>query len=231
VQTGTYLDASRQMLGTDEETWLFDKLRTSSARWKMLGQGVMFAQLKVLPGTLAAGGGVFFNSDQWDGYQPARDRIYAVLQGDATHPPVSDVVVLTGDIHSSWAADLTQDPNNPSVVAGGYNPLTGEGSRAVEFVGTSVTSPGVDRDTTGAIADSLRPANPHFKYINLHRRGYMLLDVTPQRAVAEWWYVDTVASPSNLEIFAAAFEVQHGTNRVVPSAQTQPRSNPPLLAP
>ena len=230
VQAGAYLDPSRQLLGADEEQWLFDKLRTSPARWKMLGQGVMFAQLKVAPGTAAAGGGVFFNSDQWDGYQPARDRVYAVLKGGDGQAPVNNVVVLTGDIHSSWAADLTQDPNNPDVASGGYNPVTGEGSRAVEFVGTSVSSPGIDSDTTGAIADSLKPANPHFKYINLHRRGYMLLDVTPQRAVAEWWYVDTAASPSNLETFAAAFEVQHGTNRLAPSAQTVPRANPPPLA-
>jgi alkaline phosphatase D len=231
VQAGAYLDPSRQLLGADEESWLFNRLHTGTARWKMLGQGVMFAQLKVVPGAAAAGGGVFLNSDQWDGYQPARDRVYAVLKGGNGHPPVKNVVVLTGDIHTSWAADLTPDPNNLDVAGGGYNPLTGEGSHAVEFVGTSVSSPGVDNDTSGAIANSLRAINPHFKYINLHRRGYMLLDVTPQRVVAEWWYVDTVASPSNVETFAVAFEVQHGTNRLVASGQTMPRVNPPALAP
>jgi alkaline phosphatase D len=232
VQAGAYLDPSRQMLGAEEEAWLFDKLRTSGARWKMLGQGVMFAQVKVQAGANAAGGGVYFNSDAWDGYQPARDRIYDVLKGTGEQTPVNNVVVLTGDIHSSWAADLTQDPNNGNVATGGYNAGTGEGSRAVEFVGTSVSSPGVDDPATaaGTIA-ALAPANPHFKYINLNRRGYMLLDVTPARAVAEWWYVDTVASPSAVETFAVAYQTLFGSNRLQAATQTTPVVNPPALAP
>jgi alkaline phosphatase D len=45
-----YGDASRGLLGTAEENWLGNRLRSTPARWKMLGQGVMFAQLKA-PGT------------------------------------------------------------------------------------------------------------------------------------------------------------------------------------
>lgn len=226
-----YADPTRQMLGTEEEDWLANRLRTTPSRWKMLGQGVMFAQLKGVGAANAAGDGYFLNSDQWDGYQPARDRIYAMLKGDDTHAPVSDVVVLPGDIHSSWAADLSQDPNNPDVTSGGYNPVTGEGSRAVEFVGTSVTSPGIDNDTNGAIAAGLRYYNPHFKYIQLTHRGYMLIDVNPDRVVGEWWYLDTVAAPSNIEAFAVAFQVLHGTNHLAPAVQTPARANPPVLAP
>jgi alkaline phosphatase D len=190
----------------------------------------MFAPLKAQGAPLAAGGGLFFNSDQWDGYQPARDRIYSVLKGDAANAPVHNCVILTGDIHSSWAADLSQDPNNPNVASGGYDAATGEGSRAVEFVGTSVSSPGLD-DPAGNTARFLRSVNPHFKYIELNRRGYMLLDVTRERAVCEWWHLDTVASVSNIETFAVAFEVAHGSNRLAPSAMTTPRANPPVLAP
>jgi len=232
VQSGAYLDASRQMLGAEEEAWLFGKLRTSTAKWKLLGQGVMFTQVKVQGAPNSAGGGVYFNSDAWDGYQPARDRVYSVLKGDAQHPPVGNVVVLTGDIHSSWASDLTQDPNNADVASGGYNPVTGEGSRAVEFVGTSVSSPGVDNPATAAATiASLAPANPQIKYINLDKRGYMLIDANPARCVCEWWHVDTVASRSNVQTFAVAYEVRDGSNRVQPSTQTPSRLNPPLLAP
>ena len=226
-----YGDPTRTMLGSAEEVWLSDLLRTTPARWKLLGQGVMFAQLKGVGAANAAGGGFFLNSDQWDGYEPARNRIFEVLKGDAGKPAVDNVVVLTGDIHSSWAADLTQDPNNADVTTGGYDRLTGEGSRAVEFVGTSVSSPGVDSDTRGSIAGALRAANPHFKYIELTKRGYMLIDVNPQRVVGEWWHLDTALSPSKIEIFAIAFEVPYGSNRLVPSVQTPSRSNPPPLAP
>jgi alkaline phosphatase D len=59
----------------------------------------------------------------------------------------------------------------------------------------------------------------------------MLLDVTAQRVVCEWWYVDTVASVSNIETFGVAFEVAHGGNRLQPSAMTTPRAEAPPLAP
>ena len=108
--------------------------------------------------------------------------------------------------------------------------MTGEGSLAVEFVGTSVSSPGVN-DPSGAVANSLKPANPHFKYINLNQRGYMLIDADPSRCVCEWWHIDTVASFGNIETFAVAYEVRDGSNRLAASVQTPSRLNPPLLAP
>jgi alkaline phosphatase D len=58
----------------------------------------------------------------------------------------------------------------------------------------------------------------------------MLVDVSPQRVVGEWWHVDTVASVSNVETFAAAFETTFGSNRLQASAQTPSRANPPALA-
>lgn len=223
-----YGDPARTLLGDAEEAWLVDRLRTTPARWKLLGQGVMFAQLKAPGSNQATDPGLYFiNSDQWDGYEPARNRLYAALKGDAANAKVDNLVVLTGDIHSSWAADLTPNPYSPA----SYDKASGAGSLGVEFVGTSVTSPGIDTDTTGAVAGAIKAYNPHFKYVQLTRRGYLLVDVNPDRVVGEWWYVDTVASPSNVEIFAAAFEVRHGENRLRASAQTPSRSNPPLLAP
>ena len=128
---------------------------------------------------------------------PGYDRLgLAVLEGNASTPPVGNVVVLSGDMHSSWAADLTRDPNNSDVASGGYDADSGAGSRAVEFVCTSVTSPSII--DTGSLAESaLRLVNPHFKYIDLTRRGYLLLDADATRVIGEWWYVDTVESPSN----------------------------------
>jgi alkaline phosphatase D len=230
TESGLFLDPTRQVLGTEEENWLADKLRNSSAKWKLIGQGVMFAQLKAAPATLANGGGVFLNPDQWDGYQPARDRVYNVIKGGVGTPAVSNVVILTGDIHSSWAADLSQDPNNGNVSAGGYDPNTGAGSHAVELVTTSVTSPSIS-DPRGAIAATLKAVNPHFKYIDLEQRGYMLLDINASRVVSEWWYVDTVTSRSNVQTFGKAVQVLDGANHLSAAAQTAARPNPPALAP
>ena len=225
-----YADPARGLLGADEENWLKTGLRASTTTWKFLGQGVMFAQLKAAGYPNAYGGGAFLNSDQWDGYQPARDRIYSVIKGTDGGAKVSNVVVLTGDIHSAWAADLTQDPNNPDTTTGGYNPATGEGSVAVEFVGTSVTSPGVN-DPGDGVAGYLKGQNPHFKHIDLNHRGYMLLDVTPARVNTEYWMVDTVAAPSTVETFSVAFQVAAGAAHLTAGSQTTPKADPPPLAP
>lgn len=230
VQTGAFADPARTLLGPQQEAWLAGLLRSTPARWKLLGQGVMFAQLKLQGAPLSQGGGVFLNSDQWDGYQPARDRLYEVFKGNASHAPVRNCVVLTGDIHSSWAADLSPDPNNPDLASGGYDSATGNGSHAVEFVGTSVSSPGAN-DPSGSTAALLRSINPHFKYINLTQRGYMLVDVTPARCQGEWWFVDTVAAPSNVQTFGIAFQALEGSNRLQPAAPSSPKPNPPALAP
>ena len=231
TQTGAYADASRQLLGSAEESWLATTLRGSKAQWKLLGQGVMFAQLKTNGASNAAGGGTFINSDQWDGYQPARDRVFDILKGSAGTAPLNDVVVLTGDIHSSWAADLTPDPNNPDAAAGGYDEATGAGSRAVEFVGTSVTAPALPKFTSPLATFNVKLSNPHIKYVDLTQRGYMLLDVDAKRTVCEWWYVDGIATSGGGETFGAAYQVQAGSNRLVPGAQTAPRVNPPAPAP
>jgi alkaline phosphatase D len=229
-QRDAFLDPSREMLGSVEQDWVAARLRTSTAKWKFLAQGVMFAQLKLQAQTIAEGGGLYANADQWDGYQPARDRLYQVLKGDASHPAVGNVVVISGDAHSSWAADLTQDPSNSDVANGGYDPATGAGSHGVEFVGTSVTSPMILN--TGGLAESLlRSINPHVRYVDLSRRGYLLIDADATRVVGEWWFVDTVTSRGGGQSFATAFQVLDGEHHLIPAAQTGARVNPPPLAP
>ncbi|MES2488315.1 MAG: alkaline phosphatase D family protein [Pseudomonadota bacterium] len=228
TQSGAYTDPNRTMLGNDGEAWLIDRLRTSSSQWKLLGQGVMFAQLKVVGVPNALGASIYLNSDQWDGYAPARDRIFDALKGDAANSKIDNVVVLTGDIHCSWACDITPDPNNPLDAAGGYNAINGNGSLAVEYVCTSITSPGLD--ALAPIQDVLRVTNPHIKYVDLAKKGYMVMDVTPERVLGEYWYVDTISAPSSTQTFGTAFQVAPGTNHLVAASQSTPRDNPPPLA-
>lgn len=230
-QTGPFLDPTRQLIGQTQEEWLITGLRAApQERWKLIGQGVMFAQLKVVGLPNATTLSQFLNVDQWDGYSPVRDRLYDALAGDSSNAAVNNVVVLTGDIHCSWAADITPDPNRllgPRF--GGYNALTGEGSLAVEFVCTSVTSAGLDN--LGPLAPVLRVNNPHFKYINLDRRGYMLLDITPQRVSNEMWFIDTVDTRSSGQTLGAVFQTTRGQNRLRRGTVSTPRANPPAPAP
>jgi len=228
TQTGDFTDPSRQLLGLTEEQWLYERLRSSTAKWKLIGQGVMMAQLKLLGSPNAVNLSQYLNPDQWDGYDPVRQRVFNVLKGDATNPPVTNVVVLTGDIHTAFANDLTPDPNNAVVAAGGYNRVTGEGSLAVEFIATSVTSPGFE--ALGGVQNTLLATNPHIMYLK-GARGYLLLDVRADRVSGEFWYVDTIAQRSPNESFDTAYEVQRNANHLTAGTLSDPKPNPPAPAP
>jgi len=234
TDTGGYAEADRTLVDDDQRQWLADRLNNSQATWQLLGQQVMFGQLKVVGAPNATNsanpggqGGVFFNSDQWDGYPRAREQIWEIIRGGQAAPNVAidNVVVLTGDIHTSWAMDITEDPNNPDA----YDAGTGAGSMGVEFVGTSVTSPGFDSND---LRPTLLEQNPHMEYIELTQRGYMLLDITAERVQCEWWYVDDIESRNAQQRFAAAYQVRVGENHVVEAdSQTESRPIAPALAP
>jgi alkaline phosphatase D len=218
TQEGEFLDPARKIIADSQQTWLVNGLRNSTAQWKLIGQGVMLAPAR--SGKDFDGNDIYFNPDQWDGYKPARDRLLGAIAGSATVPPVRNAVVLTGDIHSSWGAELVREPTSTP----DYTSL------GVEFVATSVTSPGFD-DPDGQAAAGLRALNSHLKYVELTKRGYLLLDITPQRVSGEWWYVDTVLAKSTVQTFGTALQTQDGSNRLEPGVQSASRPGAPPLAP
>jgi len=166
----------------------------------------MLAPLKLSGAPESEGGGQTLNPDQWDGYVAARRRLFDTLRASG----LGDVVVLTGDIHTSWACELTDDPNDPA----SYDPATGAGAVGVEFVTTSVTSPGID-GVGNALIPVFQSANPHIKWADLERRGYVVLDVTPERVQAAWFHFDRVDLPDQaVEMFAKAFSVRAGETRL-----------------
>ena len=229
-------DPDRRLISEAQRTFLQDQLATSTARWRVIGQQVMIAQwnaggLPQLPDGLAdapqflRSGGNAINPDAWDGYTAERDRLLQFLADNA----IDNVVVLTGDIHTSWANDVTPDPYDPTV----YNPVTGEGSLAVEFVTPSVTSDNFDEifGTPGAPFEvGTRADNPHVKYVDFDQHGYLVLDVTPQRVQSDWFFVDTRSEPSDNESFDAAWAVWDGENHVVAADGPAPAgASPPAI--
>ncbi len=215
-------DPSRTMLGFDQEEWFADRVRESTARWVIAGQQVIMSPWKIGGAPESEGGGQISNTDAWDGYFPARSRLLEALR-DGGDP---NFIVLTGDVHSSWAFDLTEDPNDPA----NYDPETGAGSQGVEFVTPGVTSAfPVPGDAFLAV---LHAANPHLKWADTAERGYTVLDVTPERTEAAWYHVDSVFDPVSGERLAAVFSVSEGTNHLVERDEpTAPPSAPPALAP
>ncbi len=238
--------ADRRLIGPQQRDWLLSGLTASTATWKLVGQQVMFGQLKATPlpdlgipvaalaelpiPLFASGEGltdIYANPDQWDGYPAERAAIFDHLAAQ----DVDNFVVLTGDIHSSWVMDLTRDPENLLQ----YNPLTGAGSLGVEYVATSVTSSGFDQLASAPqLANALRLLNPHMQYVEVTRRGYLLLDITAAETVGEYWYVSTITEPGGMETFATGYATAAGSRHITRlprnSPQT-PRDDAPALAP
>ena len=154
-----------------------------------MGNQVMMAPLRALN----VAGGLGVNPSQWDGYPNERQRLYALLQRAGR---TSNVAVLTGDIHSTWAADL---------------PVGGE------FVTPSVTTesfsgtvlpplPGLSR----LVRRMFLSQNHHIRLADLDRHGYVVVDLTSERLQADWWHVDTIGRRDRGERWAGGWYLQHG---------------------
>jgi alkaline phosphatase D len=185
-------DPRRTMLGAAQEAWLAEGLHSSQARWNFLAQQTPMAQASQLPVT-GPGAGRFWN-DGWDGYPAARSRLFETLSASRAANPV----VLAGDVHTFYASDLQDDFDRP---ASQRNPVI-----ATEFCGTSVTSSSRPQARTQQYVDM----NPHVKYGRSDKRGFMLMEVRPQRTSTLFVGLDDVRNAKSAAATLASFVVEDG---------------------
>ena len=174
----------RSLLGDDQWRWLEAEVSASKARWLLVGNQVMMAPLRFLD----VRGGIGVNPGQWDGYPAERNRLYDLLGRTGWG---SNVAVLSGDLHSSWASEL---------------PV------GAEFVSPSVTTDSFARTVLHGAPGASALArkwflwqNPHVRLADLDRHGYVTVDVTEERAQADWWHVDTIARRDRSERWAGGW--------------------------
>ncbi|MBN4062009.1 MAG: alkaline phosphatase [Flavobacteriales bacterium] len=172
-------DTNRTILGIDQLNWLKNNLSSGTAQWNIIGQQVMMAPLTVF--------GSPVNDDQWDGYPAERDKLYKHVLNNS----INDIVVLTGDIHTSWANNLEYN-NQPA---------------GVEFVATSVTSPGLSIPGGEPI---VLASNPHIEFVNLTENGYVILDINKQRTVSEWYFVPDIDNQTDQATHETSWLTNYG---------------------
>ncbi|MGD9905586.1 MAG: alkaline phosphatase [Vicinamibacterales bacterium] len=198
-------DPRRTLLGPGQEGWLDGELYESvraGTGWQILGQQVMFA-----PQTPAGTTGG--NPDSWDGYRISRSRVYDMVE----RHKVENLVVLTGDVHSSWAFDL------PRQLSSAYDPASGRGSLGVEIVCPAVSSPTPFQGEAGAARLASTPGTrPHLKFLDGQSRGYVVLDVTREHLQADWWFVPGVNVRTTEQRFAKGLVCEAGSRHLVEAA-------------
>jgi alkaline phosphatase D len=194
---GTYLvdcsertDPAATMLGAEQERWLTQSLDASPARWNVLAQQYLVAQLDLSTGPMQS-----FWTDAWDGYPQARSRLLSTLHDRR----VSNPVFIGGDAHMYWVSELTVDPNAPASAA-----------VATDITGTSITSRSLVRPWMMA---GLLAENPHIQYGDCTHRGYTRVELTPERLTADLCATDGVASPDVGCSTLASFVVENGRPR------------------
>ncbi|WP_185061101.1 alkaline phosphatase D family protein [Pseudonocardia eucalypti] len=187
-------DQARGLLGAEQESWLLDGFRGSTARWDLLGQQVMLSQLAI-----PRDGARVYNPDAWDGYVGQRDR---VVNG-WTEAKVRNPVVLTGDVHAHWAADVKTRFDDPA------SPVVG-----TELVSSSIASGGDGSEDRPETAGVLKE-NPHIRFFN-NRRGYVRTRITPETITADFRVVPYVSRPDAPAETRASFVIEDrkaGLNR------------------
>jgi alkaline phosphatase D len=211
---GIWQDPSATMLGSTQESWLAHALKANarSTAWQMVGMGTILGRT-VMPqeavswlrpdateksvasfrnNARAAKLGLPMWMDRWDGYPAARSRLLKAAQAaDA------DLVMLSGDSHNAWAYALVED-GKPA---------------GVEFAGHAVTSQGMEGSMAtdpAIVARGFVAANPELKWADTSRRGYMMLEVTPERVTGEWLFLQTIKARNTALAGTHRMHVQRG---------------------
>jgi alkaline phosphatase D len=182
-------DPKRTLLGAAQEQWLGGVFAQGGAGWTIIGQQTLFGARDFRPGPDRR-----FWNDGWDGYPAARRRFTESLQ---RHQPANPVL-LGGDVHENWVGHVKADYRDPASAAVG-----------VEFCGTSITSRSVNYDAAPVVAE-----NPHFVFADNKRKGYGVVEITPQRLTTTLRVVDDVTKPDTKIETLAAFAVEAGRARI-----------------
>ncbi|MEV5413673.1 alkaline phosphatase D family protein [Thermopolyspora sp. NPDC052614] len=171
------------MLGADQERWLIDRLRDSQARWRVLAEPLFFSRRR-FPGSPPT-----LSSDAWDAFPAQRGRILDAAREAGT----PNLIVISGDVHNHWAAEVLADFDKPDAP-----------SLGVELVSSSVTSMPAAVD-----ADAVMRLNPHIKFFDGHR-GYVVCEASRESFTAEFRIVDFVDRKDAPVRTVARFTVEEG---------------------
>ncbi len=222
----------RTILGNEQKSWLLEQWKNSKARWKLVGNQVIFSPLYVGHLDEEVENGLM---DIWDGYPAERLEISRFILDEK----ISNVIFLTGDFHCSMAFEVPLDDWN--------FPLTQEKeikNVAVEFVVPSITSGNFDEiiKETGRIKprflsnlavqvlenkmekesiknkdlpEKRQYINPHLKYVNLRHHGFMVLEVSEDKISANYYLTKDPTKPQKKAKRKRILVKKNGENKIL----------------
>ena len=226
-------DPDRTMMGAEQQAFFEQGLAATGApTWRLVGNSVQIMQVKAppLPAATAAAvaalqggpqpaslpaGGFALLVDPWDGYTANRQRVLEACASTAGDP-----VFLTGDIHSTWAADLPLDPGTYTGSPSDLSPSAG-----IELVCPSVTSDNLDeitgsppRTSSVAVEEAIKGVNRHIKELEFDSHGFSVVDVTPERLQFDTFFISDREDPQATVAFYRGYVSTRGSRTVTRAA-------------
>ena len=156
-------DPKRSLLGSAQERWLAEGW-DPQRRWNLLAQQTLMTRYNSHPDGQSW-------TDGWDGYTASRQR----LLGSVVERKVPGVVVLGGDRHANFVADLKTDFDDAK------SPVV-----ASEFCGTSISS----RGPAQSGVDTALALNPHLHFGRATERGYISFTIDDKQLSARLMVVE-----------------------------------------
>ena len=213
-------DPARQLLGSEQEAWLHDKIAGSvraGKRWQVIGNQVVMART-ALPDVVAAMGQERWQAaraelpagirgaveavvkagntlpsglDSWNGYPAARARMDAMLAQPGATP-----LVLSGDSHAFWVNELSGAP----------------GERIAAEIGVTAISSSSLGDLLGGfdIGPAMAGASDEVLYCNQIAKGFALVTLGREAARVDLIAVSTVLRREHSVRTIASFQILPG---------------------
>ena len=198
------------ILGPDDaqENWLKGALTSNGPLWNVMASGVlMFEYDHRYPA-----GSESYYLDGWDGYVATRNHLFEhLLQSRVPNP-----IVLSGDLHASFVADLKYHPEDPNDSFKRRDSIT----IGTEFLGTSISS-GLSAGWIETYQNALS-ANPHVEYFDGRQGGYVRCDLNSDRFRANFLLASSLSDRLSPMRTIASF-------KVYPEADPSLRKGPVLI--
>jgi alkaline phosphatase D len=198
--TGT---TDKSLLGESQYQWLTQGLKTSETRWRLLGNQVLMSKFQI--------GSRPLSFETWDGYPQERARLFKFLSDHA----IDNTIVVTGDAHMSFANHLKLNDKHVGV----------------EFLPSSVSRGNLDEEIRGFFYQIIGPTfekiiksfNNDTVYLESTQNGYGIVDITPERAVFEFWHtpIDEITTAQR---FAMSLSTETKTQRFIKTPNRLPTS-------
>jgi alkaline phosphatase D len=203
-----FTSPDRRILGQEQFDWLTAEMAASTASWRILGNQVILSSVDA--------SSVFPKNpkflDMWDGYPAERSALLDFMHAQS----MRNVVVVTGDSHTSWAMDLLKDPHVP----GALKKKQCASCVGAEFTAPSISSANYDEYVARWKAREAQRRftrwgrNPHVRFNDVTHHGYLLLHLTPAAASGEWIFIRSTRDQQPHVRVAARYILERSSSRI-----------------